>query len=171
MKQSTKRINAITKIIGRSVGAMNGWHFSEQGAEGLCRKAARLTLAYLKRESRKAPKKPTWEIPESAGCVGCKKNTCGSCDEMIVTAFMLRREFVETGSAGVATFDLVAGTAYEAERWAVRMGRECLTRKGTWEFEPQPSSRTKEFYERCRFPNLPEAVHTYVKAREKGSRK
>ena len=37
------------------------------------------------------------------------------------------------------------------DTWAVRWLGQCLNRKGEWEYEPQPSSRTKGFFKRCRF--------------------
>ena len=35
--------------------------------------------------------------------------------------------------------------------WAVVDGPFVLTKDGDWEYEPNPSSRDDEFYERCRF--------------------
>lgn len=35
--------------------------------------------------------------------------------------------------------------------WAVRYMGRCLTSKGEWVFEPQPSSRTRAFLNRTRF--------------------
>ena len=43
-------------------------------------------------------------------------------------------------------------------KWRVASGPLCLNRQGTWEHEPQPSSRTPEFFERCRFATLIEAI-------------
>ena len=43
--------------------------------------------------------------------------------------------------------------------WAVRrMGGWCLNKKGGWEYEPMPSSRTAAFFKRCRWPT-PEAAY------------
>lgn len=41
----------------------------------------------------------------------------------------------------------------DEKAWAVRTTRGyCLNKKGRWEFEPMPSSRTEKFLKRCRFP-------------------
>lgn len=48
---------------------------------------------------------------------------------------------------------------YKGIRFAVRKGeRFCLNVDGEWEFEPIPSSRTDEFYERCRFKSRKAAM-------------
>mgnify|MGYP001559667595 CR=1 FL=1 len=41
--------------------------------------------------------------------------------------------------------------------YAVRQGNYCLSRKGGWEFEPQPSSRDRAFFRHCRFSSFEEA--------------
>ena len=38
-----------------------------------------------------------------------------------------------------------------ADRWAVLRGTRCLAADGTWDFEPNPSSRTKEWRDSHRF--------------------
>jgi hypothetical protein len=43
------------------------------------------------------------------------------------------------------------------DTWAVRTRSWCLNRDGEWEHEPIPSSRTAEFFARCRF-SLGEAL-------------
>lgn len=47
-------------------------------------------------------------------------------------------------------------------RWAIyetsSHGAACLSREGDWEFEPTPSSRDEEFFARCRYASLEEAV-------------
>lgn len=45
--------------------------------------------------------------------------------------------------------------------WAITNRGDCLNRDGKWEYEPQPSSRTPEFFERCRF-GLDEALRLAV---------
>ena len=43
--------------------------------------------------------------------------------------------------------------------WAILNGmNECLNRKGSWEYEPFPSSRTYAFLQRCRWNDLRAAV-------------
>lgn len=44
------------------------------------------------------------------------------------------------------------------DRWAIRWSRYCLTRKGKWEYESMPSSRTKTFFARCRFATAEAAL-------------
>lgn len=53
---------------------------------------------------------------------------------------------------------------YEGIKWAVRWLGNCLDHDGEWELEPQPSSRDDEFYARCRFDTLEEAVAMAAKA-------
>ncbi len=52
---------------------------------------------------------------------------------------------------------------HEGTKWAVCDKGLCLTHKGRWEWEPQPSSRTDAFKKRCRFDTFDEA---YYAARE-----
>ena len=44
------------------------------------------------------------------------------------------------------------------DRWAIRRGACCLNHDGNWEYEPLPSSRTDEFFARCRFATADEAL-------------
>jgi hypothetical protein len=44
------------------------------------------------------------------------------------------------------------------DRWAISDGGHVLNRKGRWEYEPLPSSRTEAFRRRTRFPR-DEAIH------------
>jgi hypothetical protein len=42
--------------------------------------------------------------------------------------------------------------------WAVTNGcGDCMNKRGRWEFEPQPSSRTDAFLKRCRWESFHEA--------------
>jgi hypothetical protein len=50
------------------------------------------------------------------------------------------------------------------EWWAVRRMGRCLSRRGVWEHEPLPSSRTDAWLKRFRFPNLEEALAAARKA-------
>jgi hypothetical protein len=56
------------------------------------------------------------------------------------------------------TIDRMISPFYDGVRFAVRRGRNVLTVKGKWEFEPMPSSRTDAFYKRCRFKTFDAAV-------------
>ena len=50
-----------------------------------------------------------------------------------------------------------------SELWAIREGGACLNKKGQWEFEPIPSSRTSAFFKRCRFKSVDEATAFWIK--------
>jgi hypothetical protein len=55
-----------------------------------------------------------------------------------------------------------------AGAWAVTNGgHSCLNTDLEWEYEPLPSSRTQEFFERCRY-GLPAALQIAVEARRRG---
>lgn len=46
--------------------------------------------------------------------------------------------------------------------WAIRrMGGSCLNKKGEWEYEPMPSSRTAAFFKRCRWPTAEAAYQAW----------
>lgn len=48
-------------------------------------------------------------------------------------------------------------------KWAIRQGGNCLGRQGEWEYEPSPSSRDEEFFQRCRFGSAEAAVACWRK--------
>ena len=50
---------------------------------------------------------------------------------------------------------------YAGEKWCVRRRGDCLNHDAEWEWEPMPSSRDDDFYARCRFDTLAEAVAAY----------
>ena len=45
-----------------------------------------------------------------------------------------------------------------SDLWAIRERGAVLNKKGQWEFEPIPSSRTSAFFKRCRFKSAEQAV-------------
>jgi hypothetical protein len=45
-----------------------------------------------------------------------------------------------------------------ADAWAIIGDGHCLAHDGEWEYEPLPSSRTEEFFERCRWSSAAEAI-------------
>ncbi len=47
--------------------------------------------------------------------------------------------------------------------YAVRYEGSCLNKDGEMEWEPRPSSRTEDFYNRCRFDNLDDAMEAASK--------
>lgn len=52
-----------------------------------------------------------------------------------------------------------------SNKWAICDGRRCLSKNGTFEFEPMPSSRDDEFLNRTRFDSMMEAYDFYQKWR------
>lgn len=55
---------------------------------------------------------------------------------------------------------------YEGVKWAVKWRGRCIGKKGKWEFEPIPSSRTDKFYARCRFDSIEEALNTLLTSKD-----
>lgn len=47
--------------------------------------------------------------------------------------------------------------------WAIRQNGSCMACDGRWEFEPQPSSRTAEFFRDFRYPTAQAAYHVWMK--------
>lgn len=60
------------------------------------------------------------------------------------------------------TLDHVDG--YDGVRWAIRQVGCCLNKRGKWEREPMPSSRTDAFKRRCRWLTAGEALAFWVKS-------
>lgn len=57
---------------------------------------------------------------------------------------------------------------YKGVKWAVKWrGRNVLAKDGMWEWEPQPSSRDDQFYARCRFDSVEEALDTLLFSTDK----
>jgi len=52
-----------------------------------------------------------------------------------------------------------------AKRWAISEMGYVLNKKGRWEMEPIPSSRTDAFYRRCRFDTAEEALAFWRKGK------
>jgi hypothetical protein len=61
---------------------------------------------------------------------------------------------------GEVTIDIVARID-GPDRYAVRRGGSCLSKEGFFEWEMQPSSRTDEFFKRCRYNTFNEAAKVY----------
>jgi hypothetical protein len=57
--------------------------------------------------------------------------------------------------------------------WAIRKPYQspgqCLNKKGEWEFEPLPSSRTNSFFRRCRFGSIEGALRIWETMKEKNA--
>lgn len=56
--------------------------------------------------------------------------------------------------------------------WAIRKPNQspgqCLNKKGEWEIEPMPSSRTNDFYRRCRFGSIEDAMRVWETTQRAG---
>ena len=48
-------------------------------------------------------------------------------------------------------------------KYAVRQSGACLSKKGKWEYEPMPSSRTDSFLKRFRFDSFEDAAKAVEK--------
>lgn len=69
---------------------------------------------------------------------------------------------VNSGKAGIpVVLEKVFGREEKA-KWAVRDGGDCLNKKGKFEYEPMPSSRTEDFLNRCRFSSTEEALEAWA---------
>ena len=88
-------------------------------------------------------------------------------DDLIPTEFQVVADFSDLQQPVVTTFCRMNSPFYSGERWCVKRGGTCLNKKGEWEFEPRPSARDDEFYDRCRFETLQESVNLY-NSTEKG---
>ncbi len=77
--------------------------------------------------------------------------------DIIATRFQFRSDF-NTQTPHPITFDRCLSPFYEGEKWAVRRGSSCMAKDGEWEYECLPSNRDDEFYSRCRFNSLEEAI-------------
>ena len=72
-----------------------------------------------------------------------------------------RLPFSRYKNAGLSHAAEVVATMFEEARptqWAIREGGMVLTKKGEWEYEPQPSSRTKAFLARSRWGSAEKAI-------------
>lgn len=81
-------------------------------------------------------------------------------DALICTQYQIKSEYDQMDISAV-TFTRTNSPGYEGDRWAVRRTGSVLNRYGEWEYEPMPSNRDNEFYDRCRFHALEEAVSRY----------
>ncbi len=56
------------------------------------------------------------------------------------------------------TITIESRDGYEGRKWCIKQGSNCLGKDGHWEYEAQPSSRTDEFKERCRWDTPEQAA-------------
>jgi hypothetical protein len=80
--------------------------------------------------------------------------------DLIAVRYQLTKDF-EANEIQPVTFDRMNSPYYEGEKWAVRRGGSCLAKDGYFEYEPMPSSRDNDFYNRCRFDSLGSAVSSF----------
>lgn len=83
--------------------------------------------------------------------------------ELIPTVYMFIDHCSPTAPLPRVEFHRMDSPFYPGVKWAVRKHGSCLDKNGEWEYEPMPSSRTDEFYARCRFESLQDAVNAYNK--------
>ena len=86
---------------------------------------------------------------------------------------LLRELIVYTGQdkqrMEVTKYDAGGGIKIErrgvapTETWAICDGSMCMDKDGNWEYEPMPSSRTKDFLQKYRFPSPKDALDTLMK--------
>ena len=51
------------------------------------------------------------------------------------------------------------------DTFAIRHCGDCLNKSGQWEYEPMPPHREDDFYERCRFASIEEAMQVWEAAK------
>ena len=92
-----------------------------------------------------------------------------SLQRLVSTRYQFKTDF-ENHNISPVTFNRMRSPFYDGEKWAVRRNSSCLNKEGEWEYEPIPSSRDDEFYARCRFDSLDEAIAAVESTNEKGQR-
>lgn len=86
-----------------------------------------------------------------------------SLQPLVSTRYQFKTDF-DNHNISPVTFDRMSSPFYGGEKWAVRRNSSCLARDGEWEYEPIPSSRDDEFYARCRFDSLADALAAVERA-------
>jgi hypothetical protein len=81
-------------------------------------------------------------------------------EDLVITRYQIKQD-LEKFSFDAPTFDRTTGPSYTGVKWAVRKSGTVLTNEGDWEYESSPSNRDDDFYTRCRFDSLEEAVNKY----------
>ena len=89
----------------------------------------------------------------------------GSLERLVSTRYQFKSDF-DNHNISPIIFDRMRSPFYEGEKWAVRRNSSCLAKDGEWEYEPTPSSRDDEFYARCRFDSLAEALAAVERAND-----
>ena len=81
--------------------------------------------------------------------------------DLVGTVFMFPDQFADFNNHNRVEFHRMNSPFYAGEKWCVRRRGDCLNHDAEWEWEPSPSNRNDEFYARCRFGTLAEAVAAY----------
>jgi len=97
---------------------------------------------------------------------GVREEKAMSEEEEWVATRWEKRSDLDTHTLGGVTIERHSSPFYEGERFSVRLdgSRRVLNIRGEWEFEPIPSNRDDEFYERCRFLSCEDAKNTLRKS-------
>ena len=88
--------------------------------------------------------------------------------DLVATKYEIESEYRDTGTLSCVEFCRMVSPFYEGEKWSVREGCFCLNRSFNMEHEPMPSRRTVDFYSRCRFDSIDEAIRAYNIYNNKG---
>ena len=81
--------------------------------------------------------------------------------DLVGTVFMFNDQFADFHNLDRVEFRRMNSPFYSGEKWCVRRLQWCLNHESEWEWEPSPSSRDDDFYARCRFDAMAEAVAAY----------
>ena len=86
-----------------------------------------------------------------------------STQQLVGTVFMFADQFADVYNPNRVEFHRMISPFYNGEKWRVKLHGWCLNNNNEWELEPSPSNRNEEFYTRCRFDTIEEAVDAYKK--------
>lgn len=83
-------------------------------------------------------------------------------DQLEVSKYILAKAGPAAGSMSDTTLD-AAKQMDGSILWAIRQDGNCFNKQGEWEYEPTPSSRDENFFQRCRFGSAEAAVACWRK--------
>lgn len=109
----------------------------------------------LARVSQMAQGNPKWDL---------SPNDCAALTALLDSIVELT---VQPDTRGLGTDEITVQRRRQIDGpdlWAVCLRGYVLNKKGKWEYEPIPSSRTDAFLKRCRFNGLLEAVRAAERA-------
>ena len=79
------------------------------------------------------------------------------CSDLLATTYKIKADY-NAYRTGTMTIHRMNSPFYDGDKWSVRLRGDCLNKESEWEWEPNPSSRGDDFYERCRFDSLEDAL-------------